>query len=99
MHPKIKHIVAIATESGDNSARSEDFGYMDVSEWDDEKEREATQLQQELQILVKAEPMHVHSSEYPDVVDQKHHPRNSPCPCGSRKKYKKCCINKKIYNW
>lgn len=21
--------------------------------------------------------------------------RNSPCPCGSRKKYKKCCINKK----
>lgn len=21
--------------------------------------------------------------------------RNSPCPCGSGKKYKKCCINKK----
>lgn len=21
--------------------------------------------------------------------------RNEPCPCGSRKKYKKCCINKK----
>ncbi|MCI5196488.1 MAG: hypothetical protein D3919_09690 [Candidatus Electrothrix sp. AW5] len=20
--------------------------------------------------------------------------RNKPCPCGSRKKYKKCCLNK-----
>ncbi|MCI5179891.1 MAG: hypothetical protein D3915_10820 [Candidatus Electrothrix sp. AU1_5] len=20
--------------------------------------------------------------------------RNEPCPCGSRKKYKKCCLNK-----
>ncbi|MCG8572964.1 MAG: SEC-C domain-containing protein, partial [Spirochaetes bacterium] len=23
--------------------------------------------------------------------------RNSPCPCGSGKKYKKCCLNKKRY--
>ena len=21
--------------------------------------------------------------------------RNHPCPCGSKKKYKKCCLNKK----
>tara|TARA_R100000234_G_scaffold46587_1_gene27772 strand:- start:5377 stop:5577 length:201 start_codon:yes stop_codon:yes gene_type:complete len=21
--------------------------------------------------------------------------RNQPCPCGSKKKYKKCCINKR----
>ncbi len=24
--------------------------------------------------------------------------RNEPCPCGSGKKFKKCCIDKKIYN-
>lgn len=23
-------------------------------------------------------------------------PRNSPCPCGSKKKYKTCCLNKKV---
>ena len=22
--------------------------------------------------------------------------RNEPCPCGSGKKYKKCCLNKKV---
>ena len=22
--------------------------------------------------------------------------RNDPCPCGSGKKYKKCCLNKKV---
>ena len=29
------------------------------------------------------------------VQDLKNRPeRNSPCPCGSGKKYKKCCLNK-----
>jgi uncharacterized protein YecA (UPF0149 family) len=23
--------------------------------------------------------------------------RNEPCPCGSGKKYKKCCMNKKAH--
>lgn len=26
---------------------------------------------------------------------EKKHPPNKPCPCGSEKKYKKCCMNKK----
>jgi len=25
--------------------------------------------------------------------------RNEPCPCGSGKKYKKCCINKEENDW
>jgi len=29
-----------------------------------------------------------------EYVPQKKIGRNEPCPCGSRKKYKKCCINK-----
>ncbi len=25
--------------------------------------------------------------------------RNDPCPCGSGKKFKKCCANKKVNGW
>ena len=25
--------------------------------------------------------------------------RNEPCPCGSGKKYKKCCIDKEEIDW
>jgi uncharacterized protein len=33
-------------------------------------------------------PVPVHSPPTPKVG------RNDPCPCGSGKKYKKCCLNK-----
>ena len=29
------------------------------------------------------------------IIKQKEPGRNDPCPCGSGKKYKKCCLNKK----
>ncbi|MCK4921549.1 MAG: SEC-C domain-containing protein [Bacteroidales bacterium] len=32
----------------------------------------------------------------PYVKEGKDIGRNDPCPCGSGKKYKKCCLNKKI---
>ncbi|MFZ2167273.1 MAG: SEC-C domain-containing protein [Minisyncoccia bacterium] len=98
-YPQIRHVVAIATECGIEETRSEDFGYFDGSDWNDEMEKEAASLQKDLQILVKQEPMHVHSSEYPDATKVKRHKRNDPCPCGSGKKYKKCCIDKQTYNW
>ena len=30
------------------------------------------------------------------IVKDKKIGRNEPCPCGSGKKYKKCCINKEL---
>lgn len=33
-----------------------------------------------------------------NVVDKKAVGRNDPCPCGSGKKFKKCCINKKFFD-
>jgi len=30
--------------------------------------------------------------EYPELVRGKRTPRNAPCPCGSGKKYKRCCM-------
>ena len=80
--------------------RSEDFGYFDGSDWNEEMEKEAEDLQKNLGILIKPEPMHVHISEYPDIKTTNIiHKRNDPCPCGSGKKYKKCCMEKNIYNW
>lgn len=31
---------------------------------------------------------------YVNPEEEVKHPRNSPCLCGSGKKYKKCCLNK-----
>ena len=33
-----------------------------------------------------------------NMVDKKSVGRNDPCPCGSGKKFKKCCINKKFFD-
>lgn len=99
-YPQLTHVVAIATESGAmNEKRSEDFGYFDGTDWNEEMEKEAESLQKDLGILVKPESMHVHISEYPNLAKHKKHGRNDPCPCGSGKKYKKCCIDRPTYNW
>ena len=98
-YPKLTHVVAIATESGMDINRSEDFGYFDGTDWNEDMEKEAERLQKELGILVKPEPMHVNISEYPNMAVHEKHKRNDPCPCGSKKKYKKCCIDRPKYNW
>jgi len=99
-YPHLTHIIAIATESGEmNIKRSEDFGYFDGTDWDENMEQEAEILQKNLGILVKPDPMLVHVSEYPSLVDHIKLGRNKLCPCGSGKKYKKCCINRPNYNW
>jgi uncharacterized protein YecA (UPF0149 family) len=44
---------------------------------------------------------HIRVTEFPvtktpEVSGRKKVGRNDPCPCGSGKKYKKCCIDRKI---
>jgi|GEM_PF-6803220 len=36
---------------------------------------------------------HHHGPSAPFVRAHKKVGRNDPCPCGSRKKYKRCCLN------
>ena len=45
---------------------------------------------------VKAHPIpdDVHQRG-PDPIREEKHDRNGPCPCGSGKKYKKCCADGK----
>jgi uncharacterized protein YchJ len=88
----------IATESGaDNAGRSEDAIYFDAREWNTETEKQAKMLQEKLGIFTKAKRYEEHATEYPPpptAFAKIKNPRNKPCPCGSGKKYKHCCLNK-----
>lgn len=35
--------------------------------------------------------------QFSDPRQEKEPERNAPCPCGSKKKYKKCCLKKKEF--
>jgi len=98
--PEAKDIVGIATETDpEYIGRSEDSVYLDAREWTDEMDKGARELQKELGILTKPKRFHKHVKEFPDLiqpVNKLKNPRNKPCPCGSGKKYKHCCLGKVI---
>jgi len=54
----------------------------DMAEYDDEEYDE------------KEIPFYLNEKSKP-IVNHEKTGRNDPCPCGSGKKYKKCCLNKK----
>jgi hypothetical protein len=97
-YPEAKDIIGIATEPGmNNSSRSEDAIYLDARIWNAEMESKAREFQEKLGILKKPRQIKEYVQEYPEVpaagIKMKN-PRNKPCPCGSGKKYKYCCMNK-----
>jgi len=96
-YPNAMDIVGIATESGlKNQGRSEDAIYFDGSHWTEETARIAKLHQEELRILKSARRFEEQMEEYPAVPapPAEKNPRNKPCPCGSGKKYKHCCLKK-----
>src|ERR1035437_1112134 len=98
-YPKATDIIGIATESGMSrqDGRSEDLIYLDVREWDENKDNHAKQLKDKFGILKKPQQIGFHLEEYPGAAitsTNMKNPRNKPCPCGSGKKYKHCCLNK-----
>jgi len=98
-YPEAKDIIGIATETGFVDERSEDCIYYDAREWTQEDEEEAEKDLKELKELGMYGKRHMFESkikEYPDYLDtpvkkMKGRDRNSPCPCGSGKKFKNCC--------
>jgi uncharacterized protein YecA (UPF0149 family) len=77
--------------------RSEDLIYLDVREWDENKESHAKQLKDKFGIFKKPQQIGFHLEEYPGAAitsTKMKNPRNKPCPCGSGKKYKDCCLKK-----
>ena len=97
--PEARHIVGFSTESGLAEMRSEDAMYLDVSKWNAELENEAKRLQKEAKILISPQESYVHAEEYPNKNKKAEPGRNDPCPCGSGKKFKGCCLNRKRVYW
>jgi hypothetical protein len=95
-YPDAEDIVGIATEPGmGNDSRSEDAIYFDARSWNSEMQAMAKEHQEKLGILKKPRRIVQHVEEYPDVRLAKTGAkigRNEPCPCGSGKKYKRCCL-------
>jgi hypothetical protein len=90
-----KDIVGITTETGDGDGRSEDCLYLDAREWTTDMETHAKEVQARLGILKKPRQIRQHMQEYPSIpttAGKVKNPRNKPCPCGSGKKYKHCCL-------
>lgn len=99
MFPDAQDIVGIATETEPAPTRSEDLLCFDARVWTEENAAEARRIQAELGLLTKATEHRGTTKEYPDVeppanrreiIEPGPNPRNKPCPCGSRLKYKKC---------
>jgi len=101
--PHLNDIIGIATETGlDSFERSEDAMYLDTRLWTEEQQADAKGLQDELGLLTKGMLFQTNEKEFPDDLridlltkfNRKpigSYPRNSSCPCGSGRKYKKCC--------
>ena len=104
IYPDAEDIVGIATEDRSTASRSEDVVYLDARQWSEELQSEALKLQEEFGILREyKKTFDERVQEYPEIQTQpeddlhrtacsmKGRDRNSPCPCGSGKKFKKCC--------
>jgi hypothetical protein len=101
-YPNALDIIGIATEAGEaTEGRSEDALYYDGRLWDGDERQEAERLQQEFGLLTNVKMFARSSKEYPDVshpwgvkpidVANLGIPRKQPCPCGSGKRFKRCC--------
>ena len=100
VYPDAKDIVGVATETWGTDGRSEDFLYLDARGWSEQDYEKARLLQEETGLLRDLTFSEGTVYEYPPIEAPPKHkeralsanPRNKPCPCGSGKKYKKCCL-------
>ncbi|MCL2645896.1 MAG: SEC-C metal-binding domain-containing protein [Phycisphaerales bacterium] len=99
--PDASEIVGLATESGINSSVSEDLMYLDASSFSADDIADAIKTANKLGLFVNLTQSRVTEYEYPRpgklpptlLGPLKRIPRNNPCPCGSGRKYKKCCMS------
>lgn len=92
--PDAQDIVGFATEPGLEGTKSEDAVYIDARDWSPDMQAEAEEIREELGLLKNLTMYQGRIMEYPDpppALKQAKSLRNSSCPCGSGKKYKKCC--------
>lgn len=105
LFPDATDIVGIASEPGRGLTRggSEDALHLDAREWTPELQEHARYLHEEVGLFRKRQEHRDRAYEFPDVVPlamaasprARRSPlarRNDPCPCGSGRKFKKCCL-------
>jgi hypothetical protein len=98
----LKKIVGIAIDAPKFSKRnSEDFILMDCADWPLERRANYERANEGLNFFQtsRIRERRVKLTEFPDIAKAATRSpgrvkvgRNDPCPCGSGKKYKKCCI-------
>lgn len=91
-YPQLSHIIGVAHESAGSAYSTEDFLYMDVSEWSAEQQANALLLKEEYEkigLITKRQMSQ--RTFFPDKIAMKGRDRNKLCPCGSGKKLKYCC--------
>jgi SEC-C motif len=106
MYPEALDIMGIATDANPDftAGRSEDAMYFDARNWTEEMQEEARSIQQDIGLLTNTTKHATTVREYPyqpkrtqsashtsSASPMKGRDRNKPCPCGSGKKFKKCC--------
>ncbi|MCG7552105.1 SEC-C metal-binding domain-containing protein [Pseudoalteromonas sp. Of11M-6] len=95
-NPQANHVIVIATEAQNSKTRSEDVFSVHYDEplTYDEKVY-AKKMMKEYNVLnytKKLNSKHIDNSNRPYINMSPDIGRNSPCFCGSGKKYKKCCL-------
>lgn len=90
-YPQAKDIIGIATESKEARVRSEDALYLNASNWSEENQRNAEKIRDEIGLLKEIRTSGGAEQEYPFTPIAPRLSRNSRCPCGSGKRYKRCC--------
>ena len=91
-YPEVSHIIGVAHESAEGQYTSEDFIYLDASEWSTEQQAGALALKKEYEErgLLKKRSM-IPRTFFAEKPKMKGRDRNKPCPCGSGRKFKHCC--------
>jgi hypothetical protein len=96
--PDALDIVGLATEPGLEGPKTEDVVYLDARYWTPEIHADAQEAREDLGLLNTLKELRTHVQEYPAGTSGRRKGRtrppsvrNSPCPCGSGRKYKKCC--------
>lgn len=97
----LKTIVGIAIDAPKYAeTNSEDFILLDCNDWPDEEREHYKKANEDLKFFMTGVAERRAVTEFPIIKKPKATKRlkvgrNDQCPCGSGKKYKKCCIGKK----
>lgn len=90
--PNVEQVIGVAHESAETGPSTEDFLCMDTREWSEQDQENAITLKLNYKKYnFLGERKYIHNTQQLIPSSVKGRDRNKPCPCGSGKKYKKCC--------